>query len=153
MEMAAFGMNNPYANPFLQNLSAMLYNPQGPLPPWSGQLSNKAVQSLWMHQMDNKPMHHQEEEEVDDEELGVAETYADYMPSKLKLGKKHPDPVVETASLSSVAPADVWYKLSVPEDTIRGGHLSALQLESITYASQAHEHILPDGSRAGFLIG
>lgn len=41
-----------------------------------------------MNQMDNKPMHqHQEEEEVDDEELGVAETYADYMPSKLKLGR------------------------------------------------------------------
>lgn len=50
----------------------------------------------------------QEEEEVEDEEMGVAETYADYMPSKLKLGKKHPDPVVETASLSSVSPVDVW---------------------------------------------
>lgn len=83
----------------------------------------------------------------------MAETYADYMPSKLKLGKKHPDPVVETASLSSVAPADVWYKLSIPSETINTGQLSALQLESITYASQAHEHILPDGSRAGFLIG
>ncbi|XP_060532767.1 protein strawberry notch isoform X2 [Cylas formicarius] len=153
MEMAAFGMNSPYGNPFLQNLSAMLYN-SGPIPPWGGHLSNKAVQQMWMNQMDNKPMHHhQEEEEVDDEELGVAETYADYMPSKLKLGKKHPDPVVETASLSSVAPVDVWYKLSVPEETIKTGALSALQLESITYASQAHEHILPDGSRAGFLIG
>ncbi|XP_074041916.1 protein strawberry notch isoform X2 [Leptinotarsa decemlineata] len=153
MEMAAFGMGNPYGNPFMQNMAAMLYGSQGPLPSWGGQLSSKAVQSLWMNQMDNKPLHHQEEEEVDDEELGVAETYADYMPSKLKLGRKHPDPVVETASLSSVAPADVWYKLSIPDETIRGGHLSALQLESITYASQAHEHILPDGSRAGFLIG
>ncbi|XP_030749035.1 protein strawberry notch isoform X2 [Sitophilus oryzae] len=154
MEMAAFGMaGNPYGNPFLQNLSAMLYS-AGPVPPWGGPLSNKAVQQMWMNQMDNKPMHHhQEEEEVDDEELGVAETYADYMPSKLKLGKKHPDPVVETASLSSVAPVDVWYKLSIPEETIRTGALSALQLESITYTSQAHEHILPDGSRAGFLIG
>lgn len=85
--------------------------------------------------------------------MGVAETYADYMPSKLKLGRKHPDPVVETASLSSVPPADVWYKLSIPEETINSGALSALQLESITYAAQQHEHILPDGSRAGFLIG
>ncbi|XP_063926322.1 protein strawberry notch isoform X2 [Zophobas morio] len=153
MEMAALGMNSPYMqNPFLQNLSALLYsNPTGP-PTWGGQLSNKAVASMWMN-AGAKPMHHQEEEEVDDEELGVAETYADYMPSKLKLGKKHPDPVVETASLSSVAPADVWYKLSIPDDTIRSGALSALQLESITYACQAHEHILPDGSRAGFLIG
>ncbi|XP_050314396.1 protein strawberry notch isoform X2 [Anthonomus grandis grandis] len=154
MEMAAFGMGgNPYSNPFLQNLSAMLYN-TNPMAAWGGQLSNKAVQQMWMNQMDNKQMHHhQEEEEVDDEELGVAETYADYMPSKLKLGKKHPDPVVETASLSSVAPVDVWYSLSIPEETIKTGALSALQLESITYTSQAHEHILPDGNRAGFLIG
>lgn len=95
----------------------------------------------------------QEEEEVEDEDMGVAETYADYMPTKLKLGKKHPDPVVETASLSSVEPADVWYKLSLPDETIKSGSLSALQLEAIVYASQQHEHFLPDGNRAGFLIG
>jgi hypothetical protein len=71
----------------------------------------------------------------------------------VKLGKKHPDPVVETASLSSVAPTDVWYKLSLPEDTVKTGALSALQLEAVTYAAQQHEHFLPDGSRAGFLIG
>ncbi|XP_017462761.1 PREDICTED: protein strawberry notch isoform X2 [Rhagoletis zephyria] len=94
-----------------------------------------------------------EEEEVDYEEMGVAETYAEYWPAKLKLGKKHPDPVVETASLSSVEPCDVYYKLAIPADTINSGYLSALQLESITYASQAHDHMLPDGSRAGFLIG
>ncbi|XP_072934130.1 protein strawberry notch [Epargyreus clarus] len=94
-----------------------------------------------------------EEEEVDDEEMGVAETYADYMPTKLKLGRKHPDPVVETASLSSVEPVDVSYSLSLPDDTVRGGLLSALQLEAVVYASQAHDHLLPDGTRAGFLIG
>lgn len=71
----------------------------------------------------------------------------------VKLGKKHPDPVVETASLSSVEPTDVFYKLSIPNETINAGLLSALQLESITYASQAHDQKLPDGSRAGFLIG
>lgn len=71
----------------------------------------------------------------------------------VKLGKKHPDPVVETASLSSVEPADVWYKVSLPDDTIKSGSLSALQLEAIVYASQQHEHFLPDGNRAGFLIG
>ena len=73
--------------------------------------------------------------------------------STVKLGRKHPDPVVETASLSSVEPTDVWYKLSIPDETIKSGALSALQLESITYASQQHEHLLPDGTRAGFLIG
>lgn len=146
------GMNSPFMqNPFFQNLSSLLYN-QSMAPPWGPQLSNKAVASMWMNS-DAKQMQPHEEEEVEDEELGVAETYADYMPSKLKLGRKHPDPVVETASLSSVAPADVWYSLSIPEETIKTGQLSALQLESITYASQAHEHILPDGSRAGFLIG
>lgn len=71
----------------------------------------------------------------------------------VKLGKKHPDPVVETASLSSVEPADITYKLSISTETVNAGVLSALQLESITYASQAHEKLLPDGSRAGFLIG
>lgn len=71
----------------------------------------------------------------------------------VKLGKKHPDAVVETASLSSVEPTDVYYKMSLPDETIDKGLLSALQLESITYASQAHDHLLPDGTRAGFLIG
>lgn len=71
----------------------------------------------------------------------------------MKLGKKHPDPVVETASLSSVEPADVTYELSIPMDTINSGSLSALQLEAITYTCQQHDHLLPDGSRAGFLIG
>lgn len=115
----------------------------------------------------------EDEEENEDEDMGVAETYADYMPSKckyykfnqllinmiiiitflVKLGKKHPDPVVETASLSSVEPADVKYELSIPMETINSGSLSALQLEAITYTCQQHDHILPDGSRAGFLIG
>ncbi|GFV32748.1 protein strawberry notch homolog 1 [Trichonephila clavipes] len=94
-----------------------------------------------------------EEAEEDEEELHRAETYADYMPSKLKIGIRHPDPVVETSSLSSVQPPDTWYKLSIPEETIDRGSLSALQLEAITYACQQHETILPDGTRAGFLIG
>lgn len=71
----------------------------------------------------------------------------------MKLGRKHPDPVVETASLSSVEPTDVWYKTVLPEETVNMGRLSALQLEAVVYAAQAHSHLLPDGSRAGFLIG
>ncbi|XP_065173122.1 protein strawberry notch isoform X2 [Atheta coriaria] len=167
MELATMEMNNQYMqNPFWNQLSSLLYSQGGPNAPnmpghWgTHQLSNKTVASMWMNADPAKfagmmmpTPQQQEEEEVDEEEMGVAETYEDYMPSKLKLGRKHPDQVVETASLSSVAPADVWYKLSLPEETIKGGHLSALQLESITYASQSHEHILPDGSRAGFLIG
>ncbi|XP_017344056.1 protein strawberry notch homolog 1 isoform X5 [Ictalurus punctatus] len=95
----------------------------------------------------------EEPEEEEEEELGHAETYAEYMPMKLKIGERHPDPVVETSSLSSVNPPNVWYRLSVPEETIDRGWLSALQLEAITYASQQHETFLPNGDRAAYLIG
>lgn len=54
----------------------------------------------------------------------------------VKIGLRHPDPVVETSSLSSVSPPDVWYRLSIPEEVIDRGCLSALQLEAITYAAQ-----------------
>lgn len=71
----------------------------------------------------------------------------------VNLGIKHPDPVVETSSLSSVEPQDVWYKLAIPDITIECGELSALQLEAIVYACQRHNVILPSGDRSGFLIG
>uniref|UniRef100_A0A672L1W9 Protein strawberry notch homolog 1 n=1 Tax=Sinocyclocheilus grahami TaxID=75366 RepID=A0A672L1W9_SINGR len=95
----------------------------------------------------------EEPEEEEEEELGHAETYAEYMPMKLRIGLRHPDPVVETSSLSSVNPPDVWYRLSIAEETIDRGWLSALQLEAITYAAQQHETFLPNGDRAAYLIG
>ncbi|XP_041666494.1 protein strawberry notch homolog 1 isoform X3 [Cheilinus undulatus] len=95
----------------------------------------------------------EEPEEEEEEELGHAETYAEYMPMKLKVGLRHPDPVVETSSLSSVSPPDVWYRLSIPEEAIDRGCLSALQLEAITYSAQQHETFLPSGDRAAYLIG
>ncbi|XP_052798983.1 protein strawberry notch homolog 1-like isoform X2 [Mya arenaria] len=95
----------------------------------------------------------EEEEGEDVEGLGKAETYNEYMPAKLKLGIKHPDPVVETSSMSSIEPPDIFYRVSIPESTIDYGELSALQLESITYASQRHSITLPSGEKAGFLIG
>lgn len=166
MELATMGLGMGM-NPFLMQNLGSLFGSGAPgmggmgIPPaWmmGQQMPGKAVANMWMGAagagpLGQRPSQSEVEEEVEDEEMGVAETYADYMPSKLKLGRKHPDPVVETASLSSVPPADVWYKLSLPEDTVNTGALSALQLESITYAAQQHEHILPDGSRAGFLIG
>ncbi|XP_056288481.1 protein strawberry notch homolog 1 isoform X2 [Pseudoliparis swirei] len=94
-----------------------------------------------------------EPEEDEEEELGHAETYAEYMPMKLKIGQRHPDPVVETSSLSSVSPPEVWYRLSISEEVIDRGCLSALQLEAITYAAQQHETFLPSGDRAAYLIG
>ncbi|GFR58766.1 protein strawberry notch homolog 1 [Elysia marginata] len=97
-----------------------------------------------------------DEEEIEEEveELGHAETYAEYTPSKLNFGKKHPDPVVETSSLSSVEPPDIKYELRILDECVdEDARLSALQLESITYASQRHLTILPNGQRAGYLIG
>uniref|UniRef100_A0A8D3D106 Protein strawberry notch homolog 1 n=1 Tax=Scophthalmus maximus TaxID=52904 RepID=A0A8D3D106_SCOMX len=94
-----------------------------------------------------------EPEEEEEDELGHAETYAEYMPMKLKIGLRHPDPVVETSSLSSVSPPEVWYRLSISEEVIDRGCLSALQLEAITYAAQQHETFLPNGDRAAYLIG
>ncbi|KAH8266648.1 hypothetical protein KR018_005640 [Drosophila ironensis] len=92
-----------------------------------------------------------EDEEVDYEEIGVADTFAEYWPSKLNFGRAHPDPVVETSTLSSVELPDITYKLSLPQETMN--FLSALQLEALVYACQAHEQILPSGERAGFLLG
>lgn len=61
--------------------------------------------------------------------------------------------MVETSSLASVEPTNIWYNLSLPESIIDNGELSALQLEAVTYACQRHEIILPSKDRAGFLIG
>lgn len=53
-----------------------------------------------------------ESEEFGEEEpLEPTDIFADYRPSKLKIGKPHPDPVVETASLAAVEPPDISYKL------------------------------------------
>nr|CAB3265878.1 protein strawberry notch homolog 1 [Phallusia mammillata] len=95
------------------------------------------------------------EEEEREEESGMkhTQTYAEYMPSKLNIGLPHPDSVVETSSLASITPPDVRYRLSIPQDTIDMGQLSALQLESIVYASQKHCVFLPNGERAGYFIG
>lgn len=56
------------------------------------------------------------------------------VPSPAKIGKQHPDRVVETSTLSSVPPPDITYTLALP--TSDNGTLSALQLEAITYACQ-----------------
>lgn len=91
-------------------------------------------------------------EETEDE-LANLETFAEYKPAKLKIGFKHPDSVVETSSLASIPPPEIYYQLRIPEEVIDENRLSALQLESIIYASQQHENFLTDGTRAGFLIG
>ena len=53
----------------------------------------------------------------DEEDMGVIETYSNYKPTKLKVGLPHPDAVVETASLASVEPADVWLVIIITDDS------------------------------------
>ena len=63
------------------------------------------------------------------EELGHhGDTFAEYQPKKLKVGRKHPDVVVESSSLSSVEPPEVKYELHLPEHVVEAGLLSNLQV-------------------------
>ncbi|KAJ6324952.1 hypothetical protein OIU76_012109 [Salix suchowensis] len=68
-----------------------------------------------------------EVEREEDEGGTVGETFTDYRPTKLSIGPPHPDPIVETSSLSAI--------------------------ETLVYACQRHLQHLPNGARAGFFIG
>ena len=89
---------------------------------------------------------------LDPAAMAVCRALQEYKPWKLQIGVAHPDPVVETASLAAVEPPEITYQLHLQEQ-IDEGLLSALQLESIVYASQRHTTFLPDGQRGGFFIG
>ncbi|XP_036097532.1 protein strawberry notch homolog 2 isoform X1 [Molossus molossus] len=129
-----------------------LFLPRGPFTGLEDPVSSlPSTPLLISYQSQSQPEEEEEAEEDEAEELGHTEIYADYVPSKSKVGKQHPDRVVETSTLSSVPPPDITYTLALP--TSDSGVLSALQLEAITYACQQHEVLLPSGQRAGFLIG
>ena len=93
-----------------------------------------------------------EDDDEEEDEDNAGETFMEYRPRKLEYGCPHPDPVVETASLAAVEPPDITHKLHL-DDLVEACKLSGLQLESIVYACQRHEQLLPDGSRCGFFIG
>nr|CAB3485712.1 unnamed protein product [Digitaria exilis] len=92
-------------------------------------------------------------EREEDEGGTVGETFTDYRPAKLSLGLSHPDPVVETSSLSAVQPPEPTYNLNIKDELDETKTLSCLQIETIVYACQRHLHHLPTGDRAGFFIG
>ncbi|KAL9664096.1 hypothetical protein QQ045_019493 [Rhodiola kirilowii] len=92
--------------------------------------------------------------EREDDEGGLAgETFTDYRPSKLSIGSPHPDPVVETSSLSAVQPPEPTYNLQIKDDLEKHNMLSCLQIETLIYASQRHLQHLENGHRAGFFLG
>ncbi|KAJ0098751.1 hypothetical protein Patl1_19774 [Pistacia atlantica] len=87
--------------------------------------------------------------EVEREEDGggmVGETFTDYRPPKLSIGPPHPDPIVETSSLSAVQPPEPTYDLQIKDDLESSKALSCLQIETLVYACQM---VL----RAGFFVG
>ena len=102
------------------------------------------------------------QEEQNDADVGQAEvviTFASYVPRNPQiaiLGKQHPDPVVESSALASVAAPKIDFsvsKLGLPQPIIVNRLLSNLQLESILYANYRHSIFLPGKRRSGFLLG
>ncbi|KAI9116321.1 hypothetical protein K1719_012488 [Acacia pycnantha] len=94
------------------------------------------------------------EVERDEDEGGlVGETFMDYRPPKVSIGPSHPDPVVETSSLSAVQPPEPTYDPKIKDDLESSMALSCLQIETLVYACQRHLQHLPNSARAGFFIG
>ncbi|XP_004488559.1 protein FORGETTER 1 [Cicer arietinum] len=94
------------------------------------------------------------EVEQDEDDGGMAgETFTDYRPAKISIGPPHPDPIVETSSLSAVQPPEPTYDPKIKDDLECSKTLSCLQIETLVYACQRHLQHIPNGDRAGFFIG
>lgn len=74
-------------------------------------------------------------------------------PLKLKDVKQHPAKISESAAMSAISPPKVTYKPSIPDNIVKNGILSDVQLEAVTYAGQSHNQTLPNGETRGFFIG
>ena len=60
-------------------------------------------------------------------------------PATLSVGPPHPDPIVETSSLSAVQPPEPAYNLAIKDEIECSKALSCLQLETLVYASQVSD--------------
>lgn len=88
-------------------------------------------------------------------EENVDNVYAQYVPSKVRIegAIPHPAKLVESAAMASVELPDPTYTPALPASIAKNGVLSDAQLETVVYAGQAHEQVLPDGKRKGFFLG
>lgn len=91
--------------------------------------------------------------EREEDEGATVETFTEYCPPKVSIGLPHPDPIVETSSLSAVQPPEPTYDLKIKDHLEISNALSCLQIETIIYASQRHLQKLQNGTRAGFFVG
>lgn len=76
-----------------------------------------------------------------------------YSPRYVFGGSPHPGVIVEPPGLANVEPPPIRYRPRLPKYLSDAGKLSAMQLERVIYAGQAHEQRLADGARAGISIG
>lgn len=76
-----------------------------------------------------------------------------YSPRYVVGGSVHPGVIVEPPGLANVEPPSISYRPHLPRFLSITGKLSAMQVERIIYAGQAHEQRLADGARAGISIG
>lgn len=82
--------------------------------------------------------------------------YEGYRPERLNISdaKRHPTPLVQSAAMAAVTPLEPTYKPFLPVSAIKNGAISDIQLESVVYAGQAHNEMLPgDQVRKGYFIG
>ena len=102
----------------------------------------------------------QDDEQDKDEEN--EELFSEYEPLHLVGGQPHPDPIVETTSLSFASLPKITHAFSAPLKALfgpptaanaHGGALSKAQLETVAYACMRHALRLPNGCRAGFFLG
>ena len=80
--------------------------------------------------------------------------FEEYRPSvKIQNTKKHPGRLVQSAAMASVEQPKPAYKPKLDTHIIETGKLSDAQIESIVYAGQSHQQVLPSGERKGYFIG
>jgi P-loop containing NTP hydrolase pore-1 len=70
--------------------------------------------------------------------------YEPYQPQVIAIvgAADHPTPLVQSVAMASVAPPQPSYRPLLPERAIGEGLLSAIQLESVIYAGEAHQNYL-----------
>ena len=102
----------------------------------------------------------QEEREARAEDDEVEDLFADYTPAHFQGGQPHPDPIVETTSLSFAALPPITYQLKLPgASSGRGPPTSPSAAPSRPHSSRRSRTRasattrLPSGERAGFFLG
>lgn len=85
-----------------------------------------------------------------------SDTFSAYRPAKLPVSglKRHPAPIVESASMAAVESPAITYVPRLPDEVLKRGAISDLQYEDVAYSGQRHSQVLGDRvTRAGYFVG